>query len=74
MPPDSIVTTIASQGITGALLIIMGYAYYKKDQRVTELNDLRIQDAKEKLELAERVFAIADKLTDLFNQKNGKNT
>jgi hypothetical protein len=66
MSIDTWLQTIAEQGLLGVLLIVVGVGYYKKDQRVGELN-------KEKLELAERVFRIAEKLTDLVKQNGGKN-
>lgn len=65
MSIDTWLQTIAEQGLLGVLLIVVGIGYYKKDQRVTELN-------KEKLDLAERVFRIADKLTDLVKKNGGK--
>lgn len=65
MSIDTWLTTIAEQGLLGVLLIVVGIGYYKKDQRVAELNN-------EKIQLAERVFKIAEKLTDLVRQNGGK--
>jgi len=33
------VGVLSEQGVIGTLLVFVGYAYYKKDQRVTELNN-----------------------------------
>jgi hypothetical protein len=84
---DQLLATIFNQGLTGVMLILVGWIAWKKDLRIRELNDekdKRVRELsnekdqiirelnKEKLDLAERVFGIADKLTELFNHQRGK--
>lgn len=66
MSIDALLQNIAEQGLLGVLLIIVGWAYYKKDKQIAQLNE-------EKLEMAERVFKIAETLSGLINQNGGKN-
>lgn len=60
---ESWIQTILDQGLLGALLLVLGYAYYKKDQQVSQLQEMRIQDLYKREELSERVFRIAEELS-----------
>lgn len=44
---EDLITNIASQGLLGVLLVIITYAYYRKDCEMTELQNDRLNDMKE---------------------------
>jgi hypothetical protein len=73
MSIDSWLQTVAEQGLLGILLLISGFAIVKLYMKQNELNEARLSDAKEKLDLAERVFAMVDKLSDLMKKNGGSN-
>jgi hypothetical protein len=59
---EEIILPLLQQGVLGIGLVAVTIAYMKKDQRIKELND-------EKLELAERVFKMVSTLADTLERK-----
>lgn len=67
----SIVEVILQYGGLGAVLIVVGWAYFKKDQALVAEQQLRIEDAKQYLALAmrlqESVISAVNKLSDIVD-------
>lgn len=71
---------IGSQGLLGAIIIVLGIGYYLKDKKVGELRD-RIEQLQEKrladvlaskaeaLEITNKVNSVIATLTDLMSKK-----
>jgi len=51
---------IATQGLLGIFLVILGYAYYRKDSQINELQEKRHQDLK----------CVSDKWAQLVGETN----
>jgi hypothetical protein len=66
------VTTIASQGVLGALLIIVGVFAWSKDRELKTEREARIADAKSYTELAlklqAQVIDAVNKLADILDE------
>ncbi len=69
------IATIASQGLLGALLVIVGIAYYLKDKKVSDLRD-RIEQLQEKrlqdvLSWKNEAIQITNKINDVVDTLTG---
>ena len=66
---DEAVSAIVSSGIPGALLVVLGYAYWKKEQDFKATQEARVADAqkfaKDSLEREDKWVGV---LTDLTNE------
>ncbi len=73
------IATIASQGLLGALLVIVGVAYYFKDKknsdlrdRIEQLQEKRLQDVlswkNEALQITNKINDVVDTLTGLVKK------
>lgn len=60
---------LATHGITGVMLFVVGWAYYRKDKELAEERLARIADSKQYtasiVAMNERMVLSADKLTEL---------
>jgi hypothetical protein len=65
----SVIEVILQYGGLGAVLIVVGFAYFKKDQALVAEQQLRIKDAHDYLTLAmklqESVISAVNKLSDI---------
>ena len=72
MDPTPLATTIASHGLLGVMLVIVGWVAWKKDQDLQEERMARITDAKSYTELAlklqAQVIDAVNKLADILDQ------
>ena len=70
---EDLLTQIASQGILGIFLVIIGIGYYKKDQKLGELRDERLKDMREikdqYTQLLVGINSTLDKLVSLIQGK-----
>lgn len=44
---EQLVKDLAGQGLLGVLLVIVGAGYFRKDKKVSDLQDKRLEDIKE---------------------------
>ena len=59
-PVSSIVGALLSLGLPGIVIIALGFAYYRKDKRIEELQDALLELGKENAKaMAEATGAIA---------------
>ena len=72
MDPTSLAATIASHGLLGALLVVVGLYAWSKDKQLKEERDARINDAKNYNELAlklqAQVLDAINKLADILDE------
>lgn len=72
MDPSSLIAPIVSQGVLGALLVIVGIWGWTKDRELKAERLARIDDAKAytqlALELQGRVITAVNKLSDILNE------
>lgn len=68
----SSVTTIASQGVMGAMLVVVGLYAWTKDRQLQDERDARITDAKNyndlALKLQAQVLDAVNKLADILDE------
>lgn len=68
----SAVASVASQGLLGAMLIIVGWVAWAKDRELRAERQARIEDAKNYTELAlklqAQVIDAVNKLSDILNE------
>ena len=71
---DKIIEQLAANGLLGLLLALMFYAYAKKDNQITEIQNKRVEDVKSMNEkwatFAKDIGVILDNI--LFIIKGGK--
>lgn len=72
MNPSSLAAAIASQGLLGVLLVVVGLVAWSKDKELKAEREARIADAKSYTELAlklqEKVTDTVNKLADIFDE------
>ena len=70
---EEYIKTIATQGLLGILLIIVGIAYYRKDCQLSEIQEKRLNDLKEiKDQYSILVKDITETLDTLISLIRGK--
>lgn len=65
--PSALVTSIASHGLLGVMLIIVGYVAWSKDKQLEEERAARITDAKNYTDLA---LKLQGQVIDAVNKLN----
>ena len=72
MDLSTLLTTIASQGLLGIILVIVGLFAWSKDRELKAEREARINDAKDYTKMAlniqEQVLGAVDKLTDVLDE------
>lgn len=72
MDPSPIITTIASNGLLGAMLVVVGWVAWSKDRELKAEREARIADAKNYTDLALKlqgqVIEAVHKLSDIFDE------
>jgi hypothetical protein len=70
--PSTLVSTIASHGLLGVLLVVVGWVAWSKDRELKAEREARIADAKSYTELAlklqSQVIDAVNKLADIFDE------
>lgn len=65
MTLDQIVSAFVEQGLLGVIIVVLGLAYYRKDQEVARLNEVRQQ-------ITERVTIVAEQFLKIIRENGGK--
>lgn len=60
---------LSSYGLPGIALLALGWAYVKKDNKVNELQELRVAEAKESIRALEATTQALDALTETLRAK-----
>lgn len=72
MDLSTLLTTIASQGLLGILLIVVGVFAWSKDRELKAEREARVADAKDytkiALDLQEQVLDAVNKLADILDE------
>jgi len=72
---EELIKQIAAQGLLGILLVIIGIAYYRKDQKCSDIQDKRLADMvivkDQYTKLITEVNATLDRLVSLIKGRGG---
>jgi hypothetical protein len=70
--PSHLATSIASQGLLGILLVVVGWVAWSKDRELKTEREARIKDAKDYTDLAlklqAQVIEAVHKLADILDE------
>lgn len=64
-----IINQLLPMGLPGVVIIALAWAYYKKDQKVDELNEKRIAEGRESIKAIEQTTAALETLTEVIKER-----
>jgi hypothetical protein len=74
MDPSSLASQLASHGILGIIVVILGWAYWRKDQELKTERDAHLADTKafadQAIKLEAQVLDAVNKLAELEGRKS----
>ena len=71
-PISAIITYLLSFGLPGVIIIALGFAYWRKDARVNELQDAMMEIAVQSAKAMEGNTAATNGLRELLIMRSGK--
>lgn len=70
---DALIGPLLQYGLAGICIIALGFAYIRKDQKLDEINEKRVAEARESIKAIETATSTLETLTEILRDRKSGN-